>query len=112
RVSRAGRRADEPGQGHARQRAVRPFANATGYPACISMHCGRVRKCALSSRAAGLGLAAGPGLLPGLLEPSRGQPDPALTARLASPVTVAEPAMDLGLFTAHAAVRNESSLSV
>lgn len=32
----------------------------------------------------GLGLAADPGLLPGLLEPLAGQPDPALTARLAS----------------------------
>jgi hypothetical protein len=39
---------------------------------------------ALTCRAAGLGLAVGPGLLLGLLEPSRGQPVPTLTARLAS----------------------------
>jgi hypothetical protein len=32
----------------------------------------------------GLGLAAGPGLLPGLLEPLKGKPGPALAARLAS----------------------------
>ena len=42
----------------------------------------------------GLGLAAGPGLLPGLLEPLAGQPDPALTARLASPATVDEATTD------------------
>ena len=39
---------------------------------------------ALICRVADLGLAAGPGLPPGLLDPLRGQLDPALTARLAS----------------------------
>jgi hypothetical protein len=51
----------------------------------------------------GLGLAAEPGLLPGLLEPLAGTTDPALTARLASPATVDEPTTELDRFTAHAA---------
>jgi hypothetical protein len=45
-------------------------------------------------RVADLKLAAGPGLLPGLLEPSGGQPDAALTARVASPASVGEPAIE------------------
>jgi hypothetical protein len=38
------------------------------------------------------------------LNPSRGQPDPALTARLASPNSVGEPAIEFDWITAHAAM--------
>jgi hypothetical protein len=38
------------------------------------------------------------------LNPSRGQPDPALTARLASPNSVDNPAIEFDWFTAHAAL--------
>jgi hypothetical protein len=42
-----------------------------------------------------MALATGPGLLPGLLEPLTGQPDPVLTVRLGSPGSVGRQQQEL-----------------
>ena len=74
-----GRLARAPGP-RCRVEMLRPASLSAASPTFSKPHCGP---------------AVRPGLRPGFLNPSRGQPDPALTARLASPATVAEPTTEL-----------------